>query len=567
MRPHVSISRVQDQTGGFLMKRFIEKPRKQIYDVIVIGGGITGAAVAYEAAGSGLSVALVEKKDFGSGTSAVTSKLIHGGLRYLATGEFGLVRESLHERRIMENIAPNFIYPLPTVITTSRTGLKDNSWKVRIGMFLYDLLSFDRGRVRDRSKKLPGHRTLSRTEVIKMEPNVRRRGLRGASLYYDCIMISPERLTLAFIKSAVRYGADVANYAEVTDFICNEKNGRVRSVDGVTVKDLLSGRDHKIRGRAVINCAGPWADIVLGKAMKRAASSAIRRSEGIHIITKNLLNGHAIATMTPGGRHFFVIPWRNHSLIGTTDRDFKGTPDEYRVMRHSIEELLDEVNQSFGNGDQLVYGDVRFCYGGLRPLVTDSADSVYKTSRKYEIFDNERDGLPGVFTVEGGKYTTSRNLARKVMKTVNEKLKWKVKPLDTAGEYLSGCEIPDMEAFVADCKKRYPALREHQIDYLSRNYGAEIDALMEMAAGKPELTRPLNRDGEMAAQVLYAIRNEMARTLCDILFRRTGLGTLGYPGSLVLRTVADIAGAELRWSDKKKREEISLAARALAVPR
>jgi glycerol-3-phosphate dehydrogenase len=549
------------------MKRFIEKPRKQIYDVIVIGGGITGAAVAYEAAGSGLSVALVEKKDFGSGTSAVTSKLIHGGLRYLATGEFGLVRESLHERRIMENIAPNFVYPLPPVISAFRTGAKDNSWKVRIGMFLYDLLSYDRGRVRDSSKKLPGHRALSRAEVIRMEPNVRRRGLKGASLYYDCIMINPERLTLAFIKSAVRCGADVANYAEVTDFIRHEKNGQVRSVDGVEVKDLLSGRHHKVRGRVIINCTGPWSDIVLGRAMKKNTSSAIRRSEGIHIITRNLLNGHAVATMTPGGRHFFVIPWRNHSLIGTTDRDFKGSPDEYRVTRRSVEELLDEVNGSFGNGDQLVYGDVRFCYGGLRPLVTDKADSVYKTSRKYEIFDNERDGLPGVFTVGGGKYTTSRNLARKVMKTVNKKLKRKVRPINTALEYLSGGEIPDMEAFVGQCRKRYSALSERQIDYLNRNYGTEFDALLEMAAGKPELTRPLNRDGEMAAQVIYAIRNEMARTLCDVLFRRTGLGTLGYPGSTVLRTVADIAGAELRWSEKRKKDEISLAARELAVPR
>ena len=348
------------------MQRFIENHKSEHFDVIVIGGGITGASVAYEAATRGLKVALLEKKDFSWATSAVTSKLIHGGLRYLANGEIGLVRESLRERRVLENIAPNFVYPMPVMMTHNNKPFKNNKWVAKVGMLMYDVLSYDKNFTWDASKQIPMHKTISRQEVLKSEPNMRAAGLTGASIFYDCTSIFPERLTLAFIKSAVAYGAKVSNYTQIDGFLFNDRH----DVTGVQVIDLLSGAVHTLSGTITVNCGGPWADIVLGLAKSNGNGYMLRRSEGIHIITdKSLLSGrYVVGSMTPAGRHFFLIPWRGHTLIGTTDKPFTGNPDEYHVTRQRIDELIAEVNASFGDG-LLSYADVRHTYGGLRPLV------------------------------------------------------------------------------------------------------------------------------------------------------------------------------------------------------
>ncbi len=288
------------------MQRFIENHTNEHFDVIVIGGGITGASVAYEAATRGLKVALLEKKDFSWATSAVTSKLIHGGMRYLANGEIRLVRESLRERRVLENIAPNFVYPMPVMMTHNNTQFKNNKWVVKVGMLMYDVLSYDKNFTWDKSKKIPMHKTISRQEVLKREPNVRATGLTGASIFYDCTSIFPERLTLAFIKSAVAYGAKVSNYTRVDGFLFNDRH----EVTGVQVKDLLSGTTHTLSGTITINCGGPWADIVLGLAKSNSDSCVLRRSEGIHIITgKKLLSGkYVVGLHDPVGTSLLPHP-------------------------------------------------------------------------------------------------------------------------------------------------------------------------------------------------------------------------------------------------------------------
>ncbi|NCC45367.1 MAG: FAD-dependent oxidoreductase, partial [Clostridia bacterium] len=264
-----------------------EFKEKREYDIIVIGGGITGASVAYEAASRGLSAALLERDDYGSKTSAATSKLIHGGLRYLANMELGLVRESLRERRILENIAPNFVYPIANMIVSDRQSLKSRKNILKIGMMLYDILSFDKRWTWDKSKKLPCHSMLSREETIKREPALEHENLTGSLIYYDCASISPERLTLAFIKSAQGAGADTANYMEVTGFI---KDGG--SVEGVSVTDKIKNRKLEIKGKITVNCAGPWADRVLSLSGNSVNGEVLRRSEGIHIITRGIVNKH-----------------------------------------------------------------------------------------------------------------------------------------------------------------------------------------------------------------------------------------------------------------------------------
>jgi len=542
------------------MNRFIEHPTNKTYDIIVIGGGISGAAVAYEAATQGYSVALVEKGDFGAGTSAATSKLIHGGLRYLANFEFGLVRESLKERKTLENIAPNFVYPLPFIVPLHKTGVRKKAI-LEPGMIIYDLLSYDKGMTWDESKRLPLHRLLSREKALELEPIIHADDLTGAIQYYDCANFNPERLTLAFIKSAVKHGADVANYAKVEDFVRGEKQ-----VKGVIVRDLLTNTTQTLHGKLIINCGGPWADILLNIARGTEASQHIRRSEGIHIITKKITNANAaVGGLTPTGRPCNLIPWRGHTLIGTTDREYIGDPDKYCVTREKIEEYIAEVNASFGNPNLLKYEDVLYAYGGLRPLVDDQTKDVYKTSRKYEIFDHEQDGLSGLLTVEGGKYTTSRNLAENVLKTVNKKFGRRSKSV-SAHQHLAGCEIRDLNAFVVVAKSSFPEFSEHTVDYLARMYGTELPKVMEIARSEDQLKVPLDADGEMLAQVWYAIRKEMACTLTDILIRRTGIGTLGHPGDKVLEIIAEIAAKKLNWGQKRIDFELETASKAITPP-
>ena len=545
---------------GNAMKRFIEENTKEQFDCIIIGGGITGAAVAYEAASRGLKVALCEKNDFGWATSAATSKLIHGGLRYLNYFEFGLVRESLRERRILENIAPNLVYPFPFMIP-NYNRLENNRWVLKIGMILYDILSYDKAFTWDKSKKIPMHFTLSKEKALKEEPNIRPEGLTAATVYYDCQSIFPERLTLAFIKSAVAYGAKVANYAEVVNFVYSNN-----SIAGVIVHDKLTGREVTIKGTIIINCGGPWADIILKKAENGNAKHQIRRSEGIHIITKPMVNTYAVGLMPRKGRHFFLIPWRGYSLIGTTDKEYIGNPDEYKVTKQSIQELLDDVNSAFGDGN-LTFKDIKFAYGGLRPLVEDQVEGTYQSSRRYEIYDNAQEGFNGLITVEGGKYTTSRNLAVNVMKLVEKKLQHKLPPSITHTRHLIGCQIKDLKAFFNTVYSSYPSFNKNTLEVCAKYYGSEVDALMRIAQSNKKYREIVTHDGEILAEVIYAIRHEMARTLSDIVFRRTGICTAGNPGNDVLTLVAETAAKELKWDKKELNRQLKSVQQRLQLPK
>lgn len=533
------------------MNRFIETYAGERFDLLVIGGGITGAAVAYDAASRGLSVALVEKQDFGGATSAATSKLIHGGFRYLAQGDLHLVWESLSERRILENIAPNFVYPLPVMITGYNSQFSNTMWVMKAGMIVYDMLSYNKSRTWDRSKSLPRHKRFSAEQALALEPTIKKEGLKGAFVFYDSLSLCPERLTLAFIKSAVKHGAQVANYAKVERFIQTPD----RTITGLTVRDLLNDRTVDLAGRLTINCGGPWADIILGLATGGDTGRHLRRSEGIHVITKKLVRNHMVASVSPDGRHCFLIPWRGHTLIGTTDKEYAGDPDAYAVTKASVLELLDEVNSSFDLHDPLHYEDAWYVYGGLRPLVEKQTKEVYRSSRKYEIHDNAQDGIDGMITVEGGKYTTSRKLADKVVKMAAKKLNRNVGACITGGQYLAGCEIKNIDGFLEAIASGNKDIDGKTMKALGTYYGTEYSNVLALARSDRNLAEPLNGDGEIPAQALFGVRHEMARTLADVLFRRTGIGTLGKPGDAVLARVADIVAQELQWdSDRKKKE-------------
>lgn len=534
-----------------MLKRYIEERGPDKFDLVIVGGGITGAAVAYIAAARGLSVALFEKKDYGGATSAATSKLIHGGLRYLANGELKLVRESLRERRILGNIAPNFVYPLPFIMPMYKRW-RGNIWKMLIGMFLYDLLSYDKKDTWDRSKKLQNHRLINHRKTIRVEPNLRMENLRNAFYFFDYQSIFPERLTLAFIKSATEYGASVSNYTPVEGFLFGEG----RKITGVKVKDLFTGREKEVHADLVINCGGTWADKILGLAAGTDnLIHRVKRSEGIHIITKKIAGHHVVSLQKDDGGHMMIMPWREHSLIGTTDKEFTGDPDEYRVSMESIDEIIENVNTYYGR--KISREDIIHAYGGLRPLVDDETKGSYETSRKYEVYDNAADGIGGMITVEGGKYTTSRSLAREVLKMISEKLNKTLADSVSENLYLSGCEIRDMKQFMIRQHLNYKDFSRNTVEYVSRNYGTESQVVFRLARSNPRFAEVVTHDGEILAEVVYAIQYESAKTLRDIMLRRTGIGTLGNPGNAVIDKIATLAAGMMGWSEKRKEEEIA----------
>ncbi len=547
------------------MKRFIENYQSESFDILIIGGGISGACIAYEAATRGLKVALVEKGDFGAATSAATSKMIHGGLRYLAKMELSLVRESLRERRILSNIAPNFVQPIPFLLSYYDRD-KAGGGLLKIGMLLYELLSFDKGWLKDKSKKMPLHQTISREKVISAIPKANSKGLKGAHLYYDCVNHFPERFTLAFLKSAVKHGAKIANYTKMEDFILEQNADGQQVVKGVQVTDLLHQKQHQLNANLVINCAGPWADLVLNKIKKPKTHKQLRRSEGIHIITKKLVDKYIFSGATKTGKHYFIVPYRNHALIGTTDKEYIGHPNEWKVTKSAITELLDTVNESFGNGEKIRYEDIVYAYGGLRPLVASEKEDTYNASRKYELTDLSADGIEGLIGVEGGKWTTSRGLAEIVIDKAFKKLNITSKKSSTATNYVIGSEIENLATFTKEKQVQYPNYSEAQIEYLVKSYGTEIDAVMELTAQNPAWQKSITADGENLGQIVYAIRNEMAFTLSDLLLRRTGIGLLGHPGEEKLAEIATLAAKELNWSEEKKQQEIKTINQLLQLP-
>ncbi len=542
------------------MERFISTHKSGSFDLIIIGGGITGASLAYEAGTRGLKVALFEKNDFGAATSSATSKLIHGGLRYLKNLELGLVRESLRERRILSNIAPNFVYPIPFMMPSYRK-FKSRKWLMLTAMVLYDVLSYDKGHTWDPTKSLPHFKSYSRSRTLALEHCVKQQGLTGSTVYYDCQNIFPERLTLAFLKSAETYGARLSSYAQVVSFI--RKENRVK---GILVKDLITGEEGRFTAPVTVNCAGPWADMVIKSANTGNTKHNIRRSEGIHIVTRRICEDHAVTVMTKQDRHIMVMPWRSHSLIGTTDKEYFGNPDDYKVTKASIMELLEDVNENF-NGADLKYEDVLFYYGGLRPLADTDTENSYESSRKYEIFDNTDEGLDGLFTVEGGKYTTSRQLAVDVLKKIQKKFDDKFPKEISSSQPLYGCDIKNMETFMSKLSTGYPDFSKATVEYLGKNYGTESHAVFQLARKNTKLAEVLNDDGEILAEVAYALQEEQALSLSDILFRRTGIGTLGNPGKSVIEKVAALAADHLNWDEKRRKSEIQKVQKRFMLPK
>ena len=538
------------------MRRVPSRLSDETFDLLVIGGGITGACIARDAALRGLKVALVEKGDFASATSAHNSKLIHGGLRYLRNLEFGLVRESLRERRIWQRIAPHLVHPLPFLVPLYSAG-----WHARAtlsaGLSLYDVLSYDRSWLDDPYQRLPGHSWLNKSEAVAREPILEAPEFEGAFLYYDAQMYAPERLALECLIDADTNGAAIANYVEAEKLLL--RGGRV---SGCAVRDVFTQAPFDIRATETLVATGPWVDLFLEQALGKPASHKLKRSKGIHLIVPARTRECAL-TMAAEGGHFFVLPWRGHTLLGTTDTAFTGDPDDVGVSERDIEDFFAFINWHWPAA-QLRGDEVEHFYAGLRPLVDDGSKDTYGASRRAAIVDHGKDdGIAGLTSVIGGKWTTSRDLAEKAVDVIVRKSGLRPAACSTAIMRLPGGTIDRFADLEAAQKLSYPQVAD--VGHLVRLYGARLPRVFALAKGRPELGQPIGRTGDIAAQVIHTVRDEMAMTLADVVLRRTGIGQLGAPGSDILNDVFRILGAELGWAGARRTSEVERLASAYRV--
>ena len=477
---------------------------------------------------------------FASATSAHNSKLAHGGLRYLRNLEISLVRESLRERRNLQFMAPHLVRPLPFLVPLETDSIA-NRLMLAAGLTLYDLLSYDRNRLDDPAQKMPGHRWLSQKEVLAREPLLE--GFHGAFEYHDAQMYAPERIALECLVDADAHGAAIANHLEAEKLLLRDKR-----MAGARVCDRLSGQSFEIQARLVLVAAGPWADLFLEHATGRPAHHRLLRSKGIHLLLPQIT--HSALTMEAGNGHFFVLPWRGHTLLGTTDTEFRGDPGTVALSEKDIAGFMELVNR-YLPASQLTRQQIEFFYAGLRPLVDDGSGQTYNASRRSELVDHARDdGIEGLFSALGGKWTTSRQLAQTITDAAVQKLAVTAKPCATATTPLPGGRFERWDALMKSFEKDWPGVPG--IRHLAHMFGARLPDMLKDA--KLSDLEPLGESGDTLAQVVFAVREEMALTLEDAVMRRTCLGQFGPPRNLV--RVADTMGAMLGWNEDRHRREM-----------
>jgi glycerol-3-phosphate dehydrogenase len=518
----------------------LDRMRNEVFDLAVIGGGITGAGVALDAASRGFKVALVEKRDFSSGTSSRSSKLIHGGLRYLEQWNVGLVRESLHERAVLSRMAPHLSKPLrflvPVYSSSERSPLGANRLKLAAGLWLYDLLA---GR-----QNIGRHRWLAKQDALKIAPSLDPGGLRGAFLYYDCLT-DDSRLVIEVIKAAAAHGAVIANYSSARGF--TRIDGRISSIQ---IEDTLDGTSFELQARIFINATGVWADEV-SRLSDPTAPKKLRPSKGIHVVTpsEKFQNQTAVLIPSLGERRFlFVIPWHGRTVIGTTDTDYEGDLDEPQANADEVDRVVRSAARAFPDAN-LSGADVISSFAGLRPLIKAGQQSTKELPRKEEIFEDEA----GLITITGGKLTTWRRMAERVV------------DLAVGGlESNNGTRRPRAHRSVTERIQlaggtAAAAARERLADE-ARNFGVDIatvEHLMETYGGNYRVILELTRESEelkatlvdglphIEAEVVYAARFEMASTVEDFLSRRTRIELLARDnGRSCAMRVASLMGHE-----------------------
>ena len=543
------------------MQRDIDSLKNIQFDMLIIGGGITGACIARDAALRGLSVALIEKKDFGHASSGATSKMIHGGLRYLSNLEFKVVRESLRERRYMERAMPHLAFPLPFLLPVYKYSDKPQ-WMIRLGLSIYDLLSFDKNFLDDPDKYLSNHSWISKEEALFCEPGLNTNSLKGAFFYYDVQNRFAERANLEYILSASEDGAVIANYVEAKRLSKKTDENGVETVNGVVAEDLKTGMgEFNIQATVTINCSGPWGGQFASQLSKKPKKKVLL-SKGIHLLFPKINQETALTIETKDHKHFFIIPWLSYTLIGTTNTTFSGDLDSVNVTKTEALDFIKTVNEHYPAN--LSYNNVLHAYAGIRPLVTDAKKKnkkgTYNFSRKHSIIDHKKtDQTDGLYSVFGGKWTTSRSLAKIIVDKVTTRYNMICRPCMTDKVPVSGGRLglpynKWKRSKLAEFNGKYS---EEIISHILSYYGANYTNIIKLFTKSHDMQKLINGTSIYTrAQVVHAVENEMSLALSDFMNRRCLIGNTGVPPMDTITDIATLMGSLLGWTKVDIRREI-----------
>jgi glycerol-3-phosphate dehydrogenase len=503
-------------------------------DLLVIGGGIIGAGIARDAALRGLTVAIVEQADFGSGTTSRPTRLIHGGLRYLELFDFALVRSDMREREILLRIASHLVFPLAFLLPLYRPTFF-YQLKLRIGMQLYDALSLD--------KSLPKRQHLDRAATLGAEPSLEPDGLVGAWRFYDAQVPLVERLVIENLVDAADHGAVVLNHARVIDFLREEDR-----VAGVRIRDSVADRNVEIHARFTVVATGPWLDRTIAPLRKRS-EPLLRLTKGVHIVTRRAVEQAHVLFARSDGRLFFVVPWLDGTIVGTTDTDYTGDPGNVAPTEEDVRYLQDEARRAFPSAP---FDEIHFTWAGVRALVREEGVAEGEVSRKHALFDHaKREGVEGILSVLGGKITAYRAIAEEVVDVASRALS-RFTPSRTADDVLPGARPVELAARPGDL-----SLEATTRAHLTSIYGGRAREVLDLTRADPSLASPLcPHHRGIEAEVVHAVQSEWAQTLGDVLLRRNALGLSACQALDCVDRVADRMGTVLGWDQTRRREEI-----------
>ncbi|SDD20158.1 glycerol-3-phosphate dehydrogenase [Actinokineospora iranica] len=530
-----------DQTGGRLGPAEREHAWRRLadetFDVVVIGGGIVGAGAALDAATRGLRVALVEARDLASGTSSRSSKLFHGGLRYLEQLEFGLVREALRERELMlTRLAPHLVKPVSFLYPLTHRG-----WErpyTAAGLFLYDSMGG--------ARSVPGQKHLTRAGALRLAPALKRDALIGGIRYYDA-QADDARHTMTVARTAAHYGAVIRTSTQVVGF-----TREADRVSGVRVRDVENGAEAAVRAHAVINCTGVWTD-----EMQRASGSRgrfrVRASKGVHIVVpRDRIVAESGLILRTEKSVLFVIPWRNHWIVGTTDTDWNLDLAHPAATKQDIDYILDHVNKVLAT--PLTHGDIEGVYAGLRPLLAGESEESSKLSREHAVARV----APGLVAIAGGKYTTYRVMAADAVDAAAVDLPGRLQPSITDQVPLLGADGYHALVNQADLLAARHGLHPYRVRHLLDRYGSLVHEVLALADDNPDLLKPVDAAPDyLRVEIVYATSHEAALHLEDVLARRTRI-SIEYPhrGEDCAHQVATLMATSLNWPEATITAEI-----------
>ncbi|MGX7827678.1 glycerol-3-phosphate dehydrogenase/oxidase [Actinokineospora sp. 24-640] len=541
-----------DSFGGALgpgqRERAWSDLREQRFDVVIVGGGVVGVGSALDAATRGLRVALVEARDLASGTSSRSSKLFHGGLRYLEQLEFGLVREALRERELMlTTLAPHLVKPVSFLYPLTNRG-----WErpyTAAGLFLYDSMGG--------ARSVPGQKHLTRAGALRLVPALRRDALIGGIRYFDALA-DDARHTMTVARTAAHYGAVVRTSTQVVGF-----RHEADRVTGVRVRDVEDGRETDVRAEVVINCTGVWTD-ELQRLSGSRGRFRVRASKGVHIVVpRDRIIAESGLILRTEKSVLFVIPWRNHWIVGTTDTDWNLDLSHPSATRADIDYILTHVNTVLAR--PLTHDDIEGVYAGLRPLLAGESESTSKLSREHAVARV----APGLIAIAGGKYTTYRVMAADAIDAAAADLPGRLQPSITDRVPLLGADGYHALVNQADLLAARHGVHPYRLRHLLDRYGSLLHEVLELAAERPDLLKPLDSAADyLRVEAVYAASHEGALHLEDTLARRTRV-SIEYPhrGVDTARQVADLMGDVLGWDEATRAREVEVYLARVAAER